>query len=123
MKSVVIAAFTGLVLAACQTLPGAPAGPTQLSTQADMAPIIGRTLTFGPGQTMVVRGDGAISGDWDGKPLVGQYKMKDGFFCRTLSQGPRGPSPESCQLWVLDGRTINVARDRGKGAKFSYTVS
>ena len=119
---------TVIVMAACQTTTdtnaGTPApGATQLATQSDMAAITGKTLTHQPGQSIKILADGTITGTWDGKPLVGTYVMKDGFFCRTLTEGPRGPSPEDCQLLVLDGNKIDGTRDRGNGNSFEYTVS
>ena len=97
-------------------------GAKQLRTQSDMAAITGRTLTHQPGQTVVISADGTLSGTWDGKPLAGTYEMRDGYFCRVLSKGPNGPSPEDCQLFVLEGNTLTGTRNRGEGATFTYTL-
>lgn len=113
-------------LAACETAPPMaeePSSATRLATQADMAAITGKMLTLEPGRSYVIGADGTIIGSWDGAPLVGQYEMKDGFFCRTLSQGPNGPSPEDCQILLLDGDTLRGTRDRGDGASFALMVS
>jgi hypothetical protein len=127
MNKLALLCVASLGLAACQTTvdgtASAPAGGMQLASQSDMNAITGRTLTFGPDQSFVISGNGTLNGSWDGAPLVGTYEMRDGFFCRTLSQGPRGPSPEDCQLFILDGNTINVTRERGTGVSFDYTVS
>ena len=113
-------------LAACET--AAPmteeaSSATRLATQADMAAIAGKTLTLEPGKSYVIGADGTIKGSWGGAALVGQYEMKDGFFCRTLSQGPSGPAPEDCQILLLEGDTLRGTRDRGDGASFALTVS
>ena len=96
---------------------------SQLVTQNDLNAVVGKTLTFREGSSFVISADGTLSGFFDGTPLVGTYEMRDGFFCRTLSEGPRGPSPEDCQLLVLDGNVLQVTRDRGNGSSFSYTLS
>ena len=125
MKYFVFTALLGL--AACQTTTDADASSQssvqQLATQTDMSAITGKTLTLNPGQSFVISDDGTLAGTWDGGPLIGTYEMKDGYFCRTLSAGPSGPSPEDCQLLVLDGDQLMGTRDRGNGVSFTYTVS
>ena len=127
MKSIVVMLIAGVGLSACQTVtetaaPAQAAGK-QLETQSDMAAVIGNTLTLGPGQSFVISDAGTMNGSWNGMPLIGTYEMRDGYFCRTLSAGPRGPSPEDCQLLVLDGTNLIGTRDRGNGASFTYTMS
>lgn len=127
MKHLAAIALATITLTACQTTTDGASvtqsGAKQLATQGDMNAIIGRTLTLNPGQSFVISANGTLNGSWDGKPLVGAYEMRDGFFCRTLSQGPRGPSPEDCQLFVLEGNKLQGTRDRGNGGSFTYTVS
>lgn len=127
MKYLAAISLAAITLTACQTTTegagAAQSGAMQLATQSDMNAIVGKTLTHSPGQSIVISSDGTLSGSWDGMPIVGTYEMRDGFFCRTLSQGPRGPSPEDCQLLVLDGNTVLGTRDRGTGNSFTYTVS
>jgi hypothetical protein len=119
--------IAGLTLAACQmpteTAMTSQMSMRQISTQSDMSAIIGKTLTFGPRQSFVISDNGTLRGSWDDMPLIGTYEMRDGFFCRTLSAGPSGPSPEDCQLLILDGANLMGTRDRGNGASFTYTVS
>lgn len=130
MKNFAIIALIGL--AACQTpvvdQPQVTTAPqtsgVQLATQADMAEVIGKRLVHeNPAQYVLLSADGKISGSWDGTPLAGKYEMRDGFFCRTLSAGPGGASPEDCQLFILEGNKISGTRDRGKGGSFTYTVT
>ncbi|MGJ8623899.1 MAG: hypothetical protein ACSHW1_14150 [Yoonia sp.] len=115
-------------LAACQTtsmepVSDAPSSATRLETQADMAAITGKMLVLEAGKSYVIGADGTIKGSWDGAPLVGAYEMKDGFFCRTLSQGPNGPSGEDCQILTLDGDKLMGTRNRGDGASFTLAVT
>ena len=119
-----VAIFALFALSACQTTGDtAEMSGMQLATQNDLNAVIGKTLTFNPGESFVIAANGTMKGNWGGAPLVGTYEMRDGFFCRTLSQGPRGPSPEDCQLLILNGSSLDVTRDRGNGGSFSYTVS
>lgn len=125
MKSMLLVAVVGL--AACETTTQvdttAQVSAIQLATQSDMSAITGKTLTFAMDQSFVISDDGTLKGSWNGEPLIGTYEMKDGFFCRTLSAGPRGPSPEDCQLFKLNGTSVSATRDRGNGGSFTYTVS
>jgi hypothetical protein len=119
--------ISGVGLSACQTVTEA-VGPAQAAgkqfeTQSDTAAVIGNTLTLGPGQSFVISDNGTLDGSWNGMPLVGTYEMRDGYFCRTLSAGPGGGSPEDCQLLVLEGTNLMGTRDRGNGATFTYTIS
>jgi len=127
MKSIVVMLIAGFGLSACQavteTVGPAQAVGKQLETQSDMAAVIGNTLTLGPGQSFVISDNGTLNGSWNGMPLVGTYEMRDGYFCRTLSAGPGGASPEDCQLLVLEGTNLMGTRDRGNGASFTYTIS
>ena len=127
MKKILALAAIGMGLAACQTTNDVStsdaASGRQLATQSDMNAVVGRTITLNPGQSFVISADGTLNGTWDGQPLVGTYEMRDGYFCRTLSQGPRGPAPEDCQLFVLQGNQLMGTRDRGNGSSFTYTVS
>ncbi len=127
MKKVIGIALISLGLAACETT-----GPQQsassnagmrLATQADISAIDGKTLTLESGKSYVVSSAGTINGSWGGSPLVGTYQMKEGFFCRVLTEGPNGPSPEDCQILVLNGDTLTGTRNRGAGASFRLSVS
>ncbi|UWR23440.1 hypothetical protein [Sulfitobacter sp. S190] len=127
MKNIIAMTVIGLGLAACQTTGAQQSvdkdAAMRLATQADMALIDGKTLTLEPGKSYVVSSAGTIRGSWEGKPLVGTYEMRDGYFCRVLTQGPNGPAPEDCQLLVLEGDTLRGTRNRGEGASFRLTVS
>ena len=126
--SLVITALTGTVFAGCQTttmdaMSGETSSATRLETQNDMAAITGKLLVLETGKSYVIGADGTIKGTWDGAALVGEYEMRDGFFCRTLSQGPNGPSGEDCQILILDGNQLKGTRDRGNGVSFMLTVT
>ena len=133
LRQMIVSALASCALVACATtdpaaVAVAPAStqssvPGQLTTQADLSPIIGKSLVFGPGQAIAISDDGTIRGSWDGKPVAGSYIMRDGFFCRTLTAGPRGPSAEDCQLWIRDGSKISVSRNRGTANEIIYTVA
>lgn len=115
-------------LGACQmsetTSMAKPDGPMTVGTQGALDQFVsGKTVILGSdARRFVIDPNGTLSGSWDGKPLVGTYEMRDGFFCRELQQGPGGASPEDCQLFVLDGDQLSVTRDRGNGGSFTYTI-
>lgn len=124
MKKFIALALTSLVLAACQssTQPVEEEG-VRLATDQDMQAIYGKTLTYKPGFSFVISQNGTMSGSWGGGSLEGTFEMRDGYFCRVLTQSPRGPMPEDCQLFILEGDSLTGTRDRGNGVSFTYTVS
>lgn len=73
---------------------------------------------------LVIGVDGSITGTFGGANLAGSWEWRDGAWCRTLTEGPRGPSPEDCQQWTInaDG-DFDVSRNRGQGASFTYVLS
>ncbi len=117
----------GLGLAACQTTSDqqdvGEGIEMRLATQADISAIDGKTLTLEPGKSYVISSDGTLKGSWGGATIAGTYQMKNGYFCRVLTQGPNGPSPEDCQVLILDGDTLQGIRNRGEGASFQLSVS
>ena len=122
MKKITLIA--ALLLAACQT----GISPTQavvdgpLTSEADFATIYGKRLGFGDADFLTINANGTLSGEFSGTRTLGTWEIRDGFWCRELTAGPRGPSPENCQMFVRSGNTLNVTLDRGEGSSFSYTV-
>ncbi|WP_342075381.1 hypothetical protein [Yoonia sp. SS1-5] len=117
-----IAFLSVLLLSACQMTDPAPAAG-KLSTAADFAPLVGKTLRLNETDFAVMNADGTLSGMFSGADTRGTWQVKDGFWCRTLTAGPRGPSPEDCQVWERSGDTLTIRRNRGQGASFQYTIS
>lgn len=77
-----------------------------------------------PDNNLIIASNGSITGTFGGSNLAGTWAWRDGAWCRTLSEGPRGPSPEDCQIWTMtpDG-DFSVTRDRGAGGSFVYELS
>ena len=122
-------ALTVAGLSACDapstTSGSATSEPLRIATEADFAKIAGKTLTLDGNDSVffVFGADGTLTGTTPGGPVMGTHAMRDGFWCRTLTQGaPRAPRQE-CQVLVLDGDKLTGTRDRGKGSSFTYIVS
>ncbi len=122
MKKITLIA--ALLLAACQTGPAPMQAVVNgsLSSEADFATLFGKRLGFGEDDFLTINPNGTLSGEFGGVRTLGTWEVRDGFWCRELTAGPRGPSPEDCQQFVRDGNTLNVTRDRGEGAPFVYTI-
>lgn len=82
-----------------------------------------RMVLEGTDNSVVVNSDGSIGGTFAGTDLAGSWEWIDGAWCRTLTAGPRGPSPEDCQVWTKVGdNAFSVTRDRGAGSSFVYVI-
>ncbi len=121
MKKFIVAA--AVLLAACQPEAMSEMSEKRLSTSEDFATITGKTLKFGDSDFVVINANGTLSGEFAGVETLGTWEVRDGYWCRELSAGPRGPSPEDCQLFVRSGKTLNITRERGEGASFVYIIS
>lgn len=73
---------------------------------------------------IVVRNNGTFDGTWSDEPIAGTYEMRDGYFCRILTQffDTERTNIEDCQLWERDATTVKGTRDRGTGASWVYTI-
>lgn len=96
---------------------------TQLSTPAEFAPILGQRLKLNESDRLVLNADGSLLVEFGGAVTRGAWVVRDGFWCRELTDGPRGPSPKDCQIWTQEGGSINVTRDQGRGGSFFYEIS
>jgi len=94
----------------------------QLTTPAEFAPLLGKRLELNPSDFLTLNADGSLIGEFSGADTRGTWSIKDGFFCRVLTAGPRGPSPEDCQIFVQDGDLLNITRDKGRGSSFVYEI-
>ena len=96
------------------------AGMSLTTEQAFREAVVGKTLEF-MGNTMVINGDGTISGPWDGRGITGSWEWRDGAWCRIVAIGSE-ERPEDCQLWSVDGNKATFTRDRGNGVSATYTI-
>jgi len=119
----IIALILPFVLLGCDVAEEIAATSTQLSTPAEFAPLLGKRLELNENDHLVLNADGSLSGEFGGAVTRGTWVVRDGFWCRELTAGPRGPSPEDCQLWAQEGSSINVTRDQGRGGSFVYEIS
>lgn len=117
------AIIAAVFLAGCEAQPTETMAEMRLSTSDDFAQIMGKRLMFGDADFVVINANGTLTGDFNGVDTRGTWELKDGYFCRTLTAGPRGASPEDCQLVVRKGNVLSVTRERGNGASFDYTIA
>ncbi|MDO9527108.1 MAG: dihydrodipicolinate reductase [Gemmobacter sp.] len=110
--------FQFIFLAACVAalaLPGAArAEQGRVQTRdAFVALIKDRALTR-LGVSLNVSTDGRITGKAFGRPVTGDWKWSDGYFCRDMVFGnqPIGPN---CQLVENRGGALRFTSDKGKG--------
>ena len=126
MRHTIFVPFVFLI--ACAEAPeGATAMADKPITEAAdfTALVVGRELALqsDPANTVVINADGSIGGVFGGAALAGTWEWRDGAWCRTLTAGPRGPSPEDCQTWTMTDGAFEVTRDRGAGASFTYVYA
>lgn len=78
-----------------------------------LALVDGRHLTR-LGIKLSVGSDGQITGRAFGRPVTGQWRWSDGFFCRDLYFGARDLGP-NCQIVKVSGTTLRFVADKGAG--------
>jgi hypothetical protein len=117
------AIIAAIFLAGCEAQSTDSMSEMRLSTADDFAPILGKRLMFGDVDYVVINADGTLIGDFGGVDTRGTWELKDGYLCRSLTAGPRGASPEDCQLVVRKGDVLSITRDRGDGPSFDYVIS
>jgi hypothetical protein len=83
--------------------------------------VVGKTLSF-QGNTFAFNSDGTLSGPWDGQGITGDWTWENGASCRSGAIGSR-VLDRDCQIWVVQGSSATVTRDRGAGGSFVYVIS
>jgi hypothetical protein len=82
--------------------------------------VAGRELTaFTVALTLTL--DGGIEGRAFGKPVVGSWTWREGYFCRVMTVGAR-LFPENCQTVSVEGKRITFTADRGTGQTARMTL-
>ena len=92
-------------------------------TQANLDYLIGKELSL-DGNFIVLRSDSTFDGTWEGEPIAATWEIKDGYFCRTLTEfhNAAATGSEDCQLWNVTESSITGTRDKGNGVSFVYTI-
>ncbi|MCA0921366.1 dihydrodipicolinate reductase [Pseudooceanicola nanhaiensis] len=83
------------------------------SREGFVAQITGRELTY-PGIRLQVSEAGRIDGRAFGRPVTGDWRWKDGYFCRTMVWG-RKELAYNCQLVEKRAGALRFTSDRGAG--------
>lgn len=125
MKYLVILA--GLGLAACEQQADMSSSTAttpavqRISTVEQIQPLLDRRWNFGDGMYTVLRPDGSFAGDF-GRSVAGTWEMRDGYWCRTITQGAGTAPPTNCQLLQGDGSNFTATRDKGTGKAVPFTL-
>ena len=100
-----------LVIGACASSPE----PDPL-----IAPIVGKTLTSTEGVTAKLSADGRITGSFGEDGVIdGVWEMRDGKYCRTLSQPPSFAGTE-CQNVTITDNTVEFESPTGRTSMWTY---
>lgn len=85
-----------------------------------IAPIVGKTLTSTEGVTVVLGADGSVKGSFgDDGVIDGAYQMRDGKYCRTLTQPPAFAGTE-CQNVTITDDTVEFESPTGRTTMWTY---
>ena len=101
-------------------------GARPITDEATFVSLVGdrQVLLKDTDNEIVIGSDGSISGVFNGAVLAGTWEWRDGAWCRTLTAGPRGPSPEDCQIWTITPEgEFEITRNRGEGSSFTYVLA
>ncbi len=91
----------------------------QIVTEEDFREVVvGVPIRLGPDVVFTINADNTITGDVDGREATGTWDFQDGFWCRKIIV--EQVFTEDCQLWEIDGETLVITRDRGRGESFRY---
>lgn len=109
-----------LALAACaDTVLPVTHGP--VTTAEDFrATAVGKTISNSTTSVRINK-NGTLTGITNGTEIAGTWEFRDGAWCRTITSP--APSAEDCQLWRVDGSTVTIKRDRGKGSTLRFVVT
>lgn len=112
MRVLMLLAFFGIA-AAGTTVAEAETFRVVQDRDSFISIVTGRKLTR-LGIALNVTDTGAIQGRAFGKPVSGEWRWENGFFCRSLYHGRRDLGP-NCQKVTVRGDTIRFTSDRGAG--------
>ncbi|ARE40471.1 hypothetical protein RGUI_2330 [Rhodovulum sp. P5] len=111
MRFVCTTALAGLIATAA---PAAAEGFRDVDSRSGFVSLVeGRKLTR-LGVKLTVTPGGQIAGRAFGKPVVGDWSWKGGYFCRDLNFGDEDLG-YNCQLVQVRGQTVRFTSDRGAG--------
>ncbi len=82
--------------------------------------VVGHELTR-LGIELRVLADGQISGRGMGRPVSGEWRWRDGYFCRTLFWGERDLG-EDCQAVLRAGDQLRFVAERGAGIHADFRL-
>jgi len=77
--------------------------------------VVGRTIIFESGNSVVSHPDGRVTGRWGGQPMVGGWQWHQGFWCRNVRVGNSPETGTDCQRIELRGNQVRLTRNQGRG--------
>lgn len=80
----------------------------RIESAGELAPVFGKRLEMGDSY-QVINADGSLSGIMDGQAMFGQWEMKDGLWCQTLTAGSAKVMERSKSCQVLES-SISILR-------------
>ena len=107
------------IISACATNPTAD----PITNREQLAPIIGKNLTLNKA-LVVVNEDGTLSGSNGVDKLAGTWEFSDGYWCRTMTEGPKRllKNPTDCQVLRIEANKLYVSRKKGTGKTLIYSI-
>lgn len=89
---------------------------TRITTEAQYRSQIADRLqvdTEGRG-SVIFRGDGSVTGEWQGQRMRGRWQWHQGFVCRNLIIGTH-ETGTNCLLTEIRGNQVRGTQDQGRG--------
>ena len=120
------AILAGLLVAGCTTQPQSDAvvsqsGFQRIETTAQIQPFLNRRLDYQDGMYNVIRPDGTFEGEF-GRRVAGTWQMRDGYWCREITEGVGNVPPSDCQLLEIGGSNLRFTRQKGEGQALDLTL-
>lgn len=92
----------------------AAADYVKITSETEFAALIRAHRLERIGISLTVTPDGGISGRAFGKPVIGSWVWKGGYFCRDLAWGER-TFAHNCQEVARNGDALRFTSDKGTG--------
>lgn len=82
--------------------------------------VVGKTLQSDDGSVKILA-NGKVTGKLQGKRVKGNWNWQGRYFCRALVWGGQAMGSD-CQTVKVNGSTLHLKRQKGKGRVTSYTI-
>lgn len=110
-----------IVLAATVLSTAAHADFVPVDERDSFVQLVGNRNLTRFGIELIVRPEGTIEGSAFGKQVTGDWRWKDGYFCRDMAWGERDLG-FNCQTVERNGRKVRFTSDQGQGRHADLTI-